>query len=237
MQDETPEAYRLGSIPFLGVDISLASRPLIPRVETEWWTEQLARRIVEGAAGRRPEARRPASGPGRARQNAPRGLRILDLCAGSGAIGCALLAALPGAELSFGEIDPAHEPTIRENLRRNGLGAAEVRIGDLFAPFAGERFDIVVANPPYVPEGRALPSSVADYEPALALRAGADGLALIRRIARGLAAYLLPGGEAWVECDSAHAEAAAELFRAEGFSARILPDQYARPRVIIASEG
>jgi release factor glutamine methyltransferase len=217
MKEELPEAYRLGWVPFLGAEIGLASRPLIPRVETEWWAEQLIARLKARSGG----------------------LRILDLCAGSGAIGCALLKHLPGARVAFGELEPAHEATIRENLRRNGLdgppGRTAIRIGDLFAPFAGERFDVVAANPPYIPAGRALPSSVADYEPARALYAGADGLALIRRIARALPAHLAPGGEAWVECDSAHAEAARACFAAAGLRARVLPDQYGRPRVIVVS--
>lgn len=201
-------------MPFLGLTIYLDSRPLIPRPETEWWVEQL----IEGI--------RPAVGP-----------NVLDLCAGSGAIGCALMRAFPAARVSFGEIDPAHEATIKKNIRENGLdeGRADIRIGDLFAPFAGERFDIIAANPPYVPEGRELPSEVADYEPPLALRAGADGLAVLRRIAEGFSAHLSPGGVAWVECDAPSAEAARQLFIDQGPMAEIKHDQYDRPRIIVIS--
>lgn len=183
---------------------------------------------------------------------------MLDLCAGSGAIGCAALARLPEAQVYFGEIDPAHEETIWKNIRENGLDEnpafasltheasgehskasagtrAHVRIGDLFEPFGGMRFDVIAANPPYIPEERELPESVAQYEPALALRAGADGLDLIRRIARELPRYLAPGGVAWIECDSAAAAAAAALFGPHNLSAKIRTDQYGTPRVLVVT--
>jgi len=141
---------------------------------------------------------------------------------------------LRGARVSFGEIDPSHEATIRANIRANGLieACADVRIGDLFEPFDDDEFDVVAANPPYVPSTRALPPSVADYEPVRAFYAGEDGLDVIRRIATGLRAHLAPGGVAWIECDRAHADAARELFAVEGFDAAVLPDQYDKPRVI-----
>ncbi len=215
MRAETPEAYRVGWVPFLGLKIWLDSRPLIPRPETEWWTKELIKNFSKS----------------------PRQLRVLDLCAGSGAIGCALLASVPNAKVSFGELERAHEATIRKNIRKNGLDAtrADIRIGDLFAPFAGEQFDSIAANPPYVPEGRALPASVHRYEPALALRAGADGLAVIRRIAQALPEHLARTGCAWIECDSAHAAAVCALFRSTGFRAQVMHDQYARPRIVVVS--
>ena len=108
-------------------------------------------------------------------------------------------------------------------------------IGDLFEPFGGMKFDVIAANPPYVPTSRELPASVADHEPAGALFAGADGLDLIRRIARELPRHLAEGGTAWIECDSGHAAAAAACFTAQGFSAEIYNDQYGAPRIIVVS--
>jgi len=206
-----PLGYVIGWQPFLGMNIYLDSHPLIPRPETEWWTEQLLTQ-----AGQQPH------------------IRFLDMCAGSGAIGCAALAKLPNAEVYLSEIDPAHEPTILKNIRENNLdeSRAHVYIGDLFEPCADMQFDIIAANPPYVPSERALPASVADHEPSRALFAGADGLDLIRRIAFELPHRLAPGGEAWIECDSAHAGAARELFAGQGLTAEIRTDQYGRPRII-----
>jgi release factor glutamine methyltransferase len=214
---EEPEAYREGWVPFLGLKIYLDSRPLIPRPETEWWVEQL---VLKNAAPK---------------------LSVLDLCAGSGAIGCAVLKQFPTAQVYFGEIDPKHEATIRKNIRENNLDESRAHVcsGDLFAPFSNRtsdvRFDIVAANPPYVPSDRELPKSVTDYEPALALRAGPDGLGVIRRIATELKNHLKPGGQAWIECDSEHAKVARALFERAGFSAKSMSDQYDRPRVIVVS--
>lgn len=215
MNTDEPEAYIIGWQPFLGLKIYLDSKPLIPRPETEWWTEQLLAHV----------------GPRRSY------MKFLDLCAGSGAIGCAALAKFPNAQVYFGEIDPAHEQTILKNIRENNLDAsrAHICIGDLFEPFGDMKFDIIAVNPPYIPVSRTLPASVADYEPAQALYAGADGLAIIRRIAAGLSKHLAEDGEAWVECDSPKAEVARTLFTAQGLSARIRTDQYGKPRIIVVS--
>ena len=209
-----PLAYVIGCQPFLGLKIFLDSKPLIPRPETEWWTERLLAALPRD-----------------------RTLTFLDLCAGSGAIGCAALSRLPKAEVYFGEIDPIHAATIRKNIRENGLDAnrAGICIGDLFKPFDDLTFDIITANPPYTTETRVLDTSVVNHEPHGALFAGEDGLALIRRIARELPHRLTQDGIAWIECDSAHAERARELFTLESMHARVIPDQYGTPRVIAVS--
>ncbi len=211
-----PLGYVIGWQPFLGLKIYLDSHPLIPRPETEWWTEQLLTHV-----GRRTSY-----------------MRFLDLCAGSGAIGCAALKMLPDAEVFFGEVDSAHEATILKNIRENKLdqSRADIRIGDIFEPFGDMQFDIIAANPPYIPTGRVLPASVADYEPSLALSAGEDGLDIIRRIASDLPKHLAPGGTAWVECDSAHAAAACALFTAQDLLAEIRNDQYHKPRIICVGQ-
>ncbi len=208
-----PLAYVIGSIPFLGLTIHLDSHPLIPRPETEWWTEKLIATLSPG-------------------------VRVLDLCAGSGAVGCAILKQVPDARVSFGEIDPAHGETIAKNIRENEIDAsrADIRIGDLFAPFADvppSTFDVIAANPPYIPSMRALDDSVAKYEPALALRGGVDGLELVRRIASDAPRWLTEGGALWMEVDSEHADAARDLVEAAGLRASIIPDQYERPRLIV----
>lgn len=250
-----PLAYVIGWQPFLGLKIHLDSkplippysakatqgtRPLIPRSETEWWTEQLLANV----------------GPRRSYMRSSK-LKFLDLCAGSGAIGCAALKTLPYMEVFFGEINPAHEATILKNIRENNLdeshapletpaaggpgakgalsltGRANIRIGDLFEPFESMKFDVIASNPPYVPHDRVLPPSVADYEPALAFYAGKEGLDFIRRIAATVRCHLTDDGEAWIECDRAHAAEACALFHAQGLSAEIRNDQYGKPRVIL----
>ncbi len=210
-----PLAYVIGSIPFLGLNIALDSHPLIPRPETEWWTEQMLDSFSDNGSGK----------------------KALDLCAGSGAIGCAMLARLPRVQVFFGEIDPIHEPTILKNIQDNKLEdcRADVRTGDLFEPFGDIRFDLIAANPPYIPSDRALEANVIDYEPAEALFAGTDGLAIIRRIATELPKRLAKTGVAWIECDSGHAEEASALFTEAGFAASLRNDQYNKPRVLVVS--
>ena len=97
------------------------------------------------------------------------------------------------------------------------------------------KFDFIAANPPYIPDDRVLPRSVVNYEPSLALRAGTDGLDIIRRIAVALPQHLTRDGEAWIECDRTHAKAAKTLFEAGGLSARIHTDQYNSPRYLVVS--
>lgn len=249
MTSDEPLAYQIGDQPFLSLTIYLDSRPLIPRPETEWWTEQLLSELGDGgrfarggfrsATAREEAILQQENMPPSSSEVPTKPLTFLDLCAGSGAIGCAALKYLPDAEVYFGEIDPAHETTIMRNIRENHLdeSRAHVCIGDLFEPFADMTFDIIAANPPYVPADRELDVSVTDYEPALALRSGPDGLDHIRRIALALKPHLAPSGQAWIECDSAHAEMVRALFRDEGFAAEIRTDQYEVPRILVVSWG
>lgn len=212
-----PLAYVIGWQPFLSLNIYLDSHPLIPRPETEWWVEHMLAQTSQSV------------------RDQP--LRILDLCAGSGAIGCSALARLPNAHVSFGEIAQTHEATIRKNIRENNLDEtrADIRIGDLFAPFRGERFDLIATNPPYIPSKRILDPSVSKHEPHHALFSGGDGLTLTRRIAKKLGDYLTPNGDAWIEIDSAAAQKAAAIFSEHGFNSEIRTDQHNAPRVLVVS--
>lgn len=241
-----PLGYVIGSQPFLGLKIYLDSKPLIPRPETEWWVEKMLEDVLGGElTGNKMGVSEP--------------IKFLDLCAGSGAIGCAVLKNVPNAKVYFGEIDPTHEPTIQKNIRENNLdaspapletptkdrpgtkgalsltGRADIRIGDLFAPFGNMKFDIIAVNPPYIPSGRVLEASVANYEPARALYSGVDGLDVIRRIALDLPKHLAPNGTAWIECDSPHMAIAVGLFEEQGFKSEIRTDQYDMPRSIVVS--
>ncbi len=208
-----PLAYVIGTQPFLGLTIFLDSTPLIPRPETEWWTEILIATL-------------------RDRKN----VSLLDLCAGSGAIGLSVLKHT-NAHVWFGELFGEHEATIRKSLRVNALdeARADVRIGNLFEPFSGIRFDVIATNPPYIPSTRTLPDSVKMFEPHEALFAGEDGLSVIRTILEHAPLHLNPRGELWMECDMSHISEAAEIAKRHGATrTEIRNDPYGRARLLIA---
>lgn len=208
-----PLAFVIGNIPFLGVKVHLDSHPLIPRPETEWWAEELTQEIGNHAVS------------------------VLDLCAGSGAIGLSVLKHCPNAHVSFGELVSEHAVLIEKNIQENGLDAfrAIIRTGDLFAPFTKERFDFIATNPPYIPETRELDASVTKFERSEALFAGADGLSVINRIITEAPNHLTDTGELWMECDIDNIQKAQELLLEAGYtSTDIRTDQYGRERVVVA---
>jgi|CXWL01.1.fsa_nt_gi release factor glutamine methyltransferase len=226
-----PLAYVIGTLPFLGLSIHLDSHPLIPRPETEWWTELLIEHInttprisIYGNIESGGESPKDA-------------LHILDLCAGSGAIGLAILAHCPKTQVSFGEIEDAHLKTIRKNSIENHLDATrtEIHSGNLFEPFQNKKFHIVASNPPYIPDTRPLEESVSGYEPSQALYAGVDGLAVIERILTNVRNFLLPKGELWMECDIENIEKAQHFALTHGaVRCEIHTDPYGRPRLLVA---
>ena len=227
-----PLAYVIGWIPFLNLKIYLEAQdteplagiahPLIPRPETEWWTEKLIDHLKYKF------------------ENRP--FTFLDLCAGSGAIGLAVLAAFPHAHVSFGEINPELKLLIQKNLEENNLDDthADIRIGDLFTPFGDEHFDIIATNPPYIPETSlaTLEKEVMDFEPHQALFSEADGLGIIRKIIAQTPQHLSLNGELWMECDISNIETAERLVRTNfstTFESTIHMDQYNRPRLLICT--
>lgn len=205
LQSGEPLAYVIGHIPFMNTTIYLDSRPLIPRPETEWWTE---RAILEIQT-------RPAS-------------RILDLCAGSGAIGVAVLKAVPDAHVTFAEIDPRHHDTIGRNLRENEISEARATIvgGDLFERVEG-RYDYILSNPPYIdPALDRTETSVSSFEPHTALYGGHEGCTFIEAIIKQGKQYLTDDGVLYIEHEPEQSLKIQELARAHGFHATTVTDQY-----------
>ena len=117
----------------------------------------------------------------------PPGARVLDLCSGSGAIA---ISAARRAEVTAVDVSRRAVLTIRINARLNGV-RVDARRGDLFGAVAGERFDAIVSNPPYVP---AATDDLPTRGPTRAWDAGRDGRALLDRICAGAARHLNPGG-------------------------------------------
>lgn len=147
---------------------------------------------------------------------------VLDLCCGSGAVGAAILAALPGVELHAADIDPAAVRSARRNIHL----PSQVWEGDLFDPLPTTlrgRVQILVANAPYVPtsEISMMPPEARLHEAAIALDGGADGLDIQRRVAAAARDWLAPGGFLLVETSERQAEASAIIFESNGLIASI----------------
>jgi release factor glutamine methyltransferase len=150
----------------------------------------------------------------------------------------ALAHALPFAAITATDISAAALAVAKANAARNGF-ADRIRFfeGDLLGPVVGELFDIVVSNPPYVPESdrNTLDVEVRDYEPAQALFAGEDGLAIYRRLIPAAFGALVPGGFVALEIGYGQQEAIHALLAGAGFSGiEFTEDLQKIPRVAVA---
>ena len=201
----------LGRAEFAGLRIALAPGVFVPRRRTEL----LVRLAVEGAG---------AAGPG-----AGAGALVVDLCCGSGAVGAAVAAAVPGTVLHAADVDPAAVACARVNLSGgSGSGSAgTVHLGDLYdalpAALRG-RVDVLVANAPYVPtdEVALMPPEARLHEPRRALDGGADGLDLARRVVAGAPDWLAPAGRLVVETSARQADALRKACAAAGLDAVVV---------------
>ena len=186
-----PIAYLTGSREFYGLEFHVTPAVLIPREETEL--------LVELALAR----------PAR---------RILDLGTGSGCLAVAVAKHRPQAQVTAVDASAAALEVARENAARHGVTVHFLR-GDWFAPLAGERFDLILANPPYVAEGDPhLAQGDVRCEPRTALAAGPEGLDDIRRIVAAAPAHLEAGGGLFFEHGYDQAAAAAALLAQAGFT-------------------
>jgi release factor glutamine methyltransferase len=193
-EDGEPVAYLVGRRGFWSFELRVTPDTLVPRPETERLVELALERLPEGGAQ-----------------------RIADLGTGSGAIALALALERPRADVVATDASAAALAVARDNARSLGVGNIAFRQGDWFAPLAGERFDLVASNPPYIALGDPhLDEGDLRFEPSAALSSGADGLDAIRAIAAGAPMHLSPGGWLLVEHGWAQGRAVRVLFEAAG---------------------
>lgn len=189
-----PLQYILRSQEFHGLDFEVTPAVLIPRHDTEV--------LVGEALKRYPTAR-----------------RVLDIGTGSGCIAVALARHLPEADVAGVDRSAEALEVAARNADRNGVAVRFLK-GSLFTPVEGERFDLVVSNPPYIPTADLadLQPEVRDFEPSAALDGGADGLDFYRLMIPAAPPYLTPGGWLMVEVGISQAERVRELFAQAGFA-------------------
>ena len=213
-ESREPLQHITGEAPFRHLVLAVGPGVFVPRPETELLVDA----VLPELAG----AREPV---------------VVDLCSGSGALAVSIAHELPGARVYAIE----HSPQALQWLRRNCAGTS-VRVveGDVADPavlaLLNGRADAVVGNPPYVPSSAAVSAEVGQ-DPAVAVFAGADGLALMPAVFEAAARLLRVGGVLAVEHDDTHAEAVPVLLRAAGRWTQVLghTDLTGRPRYVTAT--
>jgi len=212
-----PIQYITGETEFYGLPFRLTRDVLIPRPETE--------HLVEKAIAL--AARFPVP-------------HIVDIGTGSGCIAVALAHHLPSAAVTAIDLSAPALSVAEENAKRNGVSIRFLQ-GDLLTPVTGQRFDLIVSNPPYVPSSDrpTLSVEVRDYEPALALFAGpdpnSDGIDIYRALIPSAFDALNPSGFLLLEIGFGQSSAIAELLTRSGFTQiEFVPDLQGILRVACA---
>ena len=206
--EHIPLQYIIGEQEFMGLRFKVNSNVLIPRQDTETLAEQVLKIVKPG-------------------------MKVLDLCTGSG---CVLISVLKNAPELTGvgsDISKTALLVAKENAKMHEVDADWIR-SDLFDNIT-ETFDVIMANPPYIPTGEilSLMPEVRDFEPENALDGGADGLDFYRKIAGQVKDYLNPGGYVYMEIGYDQGEAVSELMRNAGFTeVEVIKDLARNDRVV-----
>lgn len=206
-----PLEHVLGWAEFCGLRIAVDPGVFVPRRRTEFL-------VAQAIALARP------------------GSVAVDLCCGSGALGAALAAGVPGIEVHAADVDPVSVRCARRNLP-----ADRVYEGDLYEPLPSSlrgRVTVLMANVPYVPTKAiaGMPPEARDHEPRAALDGGPDGLAVLREVAAAAPDWLAPGGHLLIETSEAQAPLAVEAFALAGLIApRVASSEELSATVVIGT--
>jgi release factor glutamine methyltransferase len=214
-----PVAYLTGTREFWSMPLTVTPAVLVPRPETEL--------LVELALEFLPKHQSPSS--------AERACSVLDLGTGSGAIALAIASERPRSRVTGIDISQPALDIARHNSHSLGLPHIDWRLGSWFEAVPGERFDVIVANPPYVAAADPALEQLS-AEPAIALCAGPTGLEALAAIAGGAAAHLHECGRLILEHGSDQAPLVAELLERHGFTGiRSHFDFSGKPRVTLGT--
>lgn len=205
-----PLQHITGEQEFMGLTFRVNQHTLIPRQDTEILVEEGMRHMFDG-------------------------MRILDMCTGSGCILLSLLKYSNECEGMGVDISEEALKVARENAQRLGVKAEFVQ-GDLFEPVPEKKFDMIISNPPYIETAviETLMPEVREHEPMQALDGMEDGLFFYRKIVDKSTGFLTKGGWLLFEIGYNQGEAVSELMTAQGFqNIAILKDYAGLDRVVL----
>ncbi|MDO8590203.1 MAG: peptide chain release factor N(5)-glutamine methyltransferase [bacterium] len=211
-----PVAYVIGFVDFLGCKIDLSQKTLIPRAETEFWVEQAIRSI---------------------KKDVPTGVRCLDMFAGSGCIGVAVLKNIPFSTVDFVDCDATAITQIAINCKLNGIEASRWKVikSDGFQR-VDDSYDYIFANPPYIAKNRRsdVAESVLTHEPRGALWGGTDGLLYIKTFLDQVKEYLNEGGTVYMEFDTHQKDEIEKILMTKSFNKiDFCQDQFGKWRYLV----
>ena len=222
-QPDVREVYQRGKFPFMGLDLLVAPGALIPRPETE-------------LLGREAVALVKAAGPSPV---------VIDVCCGSGNLGCAIAVHVPTAKVFASDLTDGCFDLSKKNVQHLGL-AERVRVfqGDLLAPIAAVieplSVDVIVCNPPYISTGRlaADRATLLENEPREAFDGGPYGLSILQRVIKDALALLKPKGHLLFEFGLGQEKQMAALFtRSKAYeNVRFANNDSGAPRVVVATK-
>lgn len=208
-----PLAYILGKECFMGLWFLVDEHVLIPRQDTETLVREALACLSKHTK-----------------------CRVLDMCCGSGAVGISIAHLKREAEVWAADISPVCLDAAEKNAQQNKVfGRMRFVETDLFGQLREERFDAIVCNPPYIrdDEMNTISHEVRDFEPALALRGGEDGMEYYRSIVPAARQHLNKGGVLVLETACDQAAVVADMMLKAGFGAIcVVRDDGGRPRVV-----
>ncbi len=216
LKNGEPLAFIIGNIPFLGATIDLSSKPLIPRTETEFWVEKAIKQIQQTKKGT---------------------VHCLDLFAGSGCIGIAVLLNIHNSIVDFGEKEKHHIFQISKNLVLNKINSTRtsVFVSDVFESIPARSYDYIFANPPYVDiqNKQLVDRSVFNWEPQEAVFSKDGGFFFIKQILKSAYQYLSKNGTIFLEFSPVQKNKIKELATAYEYTVDFKKDQYRKYRLAV----
>jgi release factor glutamine methyltransferase len=210
-------------IDFLNCKIDISRKVFMPRPETEYWTRKAIEEIKEKCKLKNANCKP---------------IKVLDIFAGSGCIGIAVLKNTKNTFVDFVDIDPNSLDQIVINLSLNKISPKRFKViqSNIFQSLKKRKYNFILANPPYVALKRIteVDIEVLESEPHIALFAGEDGLFYIRRFLKEAKKYLSPQGKIYMEFDPQQIEEIEEILKKENFKFDFKKDQFKKWRFLTA---